>query len=193
MSVFSKLILARKILQEKKIKQTGENKFSKFFYYELKDFLPHINLIFSEIGLCGIVSFNNELATLTIYDIDDNSNVTFSSPMSSANLKGCHPVQNIGAVETYQRRYLYMTALEIVENDVLDNSEKEETPEKSLINNNKRESLIKAVEQSAQKGIDAMGDFWKSLSIEDQKLIGSSEKRRIYDMAKEADNATANG
>jgi hypothetical protein len=193
MSVFSKLILARKTLQEKKIKQTGENKFSKFFYYELKDFLPHVNLIFSEIGLCGIVSFNNELATLTIYDTDDNSNVTFSSPMSSANLKGCHPVQNIGAVETYQRRYLYMTALEIVENDVLDNSEKEETPEKSLINNKKRESLIKAVEQSAQKGIDAMGEFWKSLSIEDQKLIGSSEKRRIYDMAKEADNGTANG
>jgi hypothetical protein len=29
-------------------------------------------------------------------------------------------VQNIGAVETYQRRYLYVTALAIVEHDALD-------------------------------------------------------------------------
>lgn len=60
--------------------------------------------------------------------------------------------------------------------------------------NKKRESLIKAVEQSAQKGVDAMGEFWKSLLIEDQKLIGADEKRRIYDnIAKMADaNGTAN-
>jgi hypothetical protein len=40
--------------------------------------------------------------------------------MGSAQLKGCHEVQNIGAVETYQRRYLYTTALELLEHDVLD-------------------------------------------------------------------------
>jgi hypothetical protein len=40
--------------------------------------------------------------------------------MGSAALKGCHEVQNIGAVETYQRRYLWVTAMEIVEHDALD-------------------------------------------------------------------------
>ena len=40
--------------------------------------------------------------------------------MKDATLKGAHPIQNLGAVETYQRRYLYMTAFEIVEADVLD-------------------------------------------------------------------------
>jgi hypothetical protein len=40
--------------------------------------------------------------------------------MGTANLQGCHEVQNIGAVETYQRRYLYVTALSIVEHDALD-------------------------------------------------------------------------
>ena len=61
--------------------------------------------------------------------------------------------------------------------------------------NKKRESLIKSVEQSAQNGSQAMGEFWKSLSIEEQKLIGTGEKRRIYDsIAKMADaNGTANG
>jgi hypothetical protein len=40
--------------------------------------------------------------------------------MSEANLKGCHPVQNLGAVQTYLRRYLYMAALEIVEQEIFD-------------------------------------------------------------------------
>jgi hypothetical protein len=57
---------------------------------------------------------------MVVYDTDDGSSVTFTSPMGSAQLKGCHEVQNIGAVETYQRRYLYVTALAIVEHDALD-------------------------------------------------------------------------
>ena len=44
----------------------------------------------------------------------------FTSPMSSASLKGCHDVQNLGAVQTYLRRYLWTNAFEIVEHDALD-------------------------------------------------------------------------
>jgi hypothetical protein len=40
--------------------------------------------------------------------------------MSTACLKGCHEVQNLGAVETYIKRYLYQNCFEIVENDELD-------------------------------------------------------------------------
>jgi hypothetical protein len=40
--------------------------------------------------------------------------------MSSAALKGCHDVQNLGAVQTYLRRYLWVNAFEIVENDQLE-------------------------------------------------------------------------
>jgi hypothetical protein len=42
--------------------------------------------------------------------------------MADANLKGCHPIQNLGAVETYTRRYLWVSAMEIVEHDALDSS-----------------------------------------------------------------------
>jgi hypothetical protein len=45
--------------------------------------------------------------------------VEFTSPMADATLKGCHAVQNLGAAETYLRRYLYQNAFEIVESDVL--------------------------------------------------------------------------
>jgi hypothetical protein len=40
--------------------------------------------------------------------------------MREANLKGTHPIQNLGAVETYSRRYLYTIAFDIVESDTLD-------------------------------------------------------------------------
>jgi hypothetical protein len=46
--------------------------------------------------------------------------IIITSPMSSAALKGCHEVQNLGAVQTYLRRYLWVAALEIVEHDALD-------------------------------------------------------------------------
>jgi hypothetical protein len=48
--------------------------------------------------------------------------------MAEANLKGCHPIQNMGAVQTYSRRYLYVSALEIVEHDALDATTGSEAP-----------------------------------------------------------------
>lgn len=120
MSVYKKLQEARCEMQRMTLRKTGENKFAGYSYFELGDFLPAINDLFKEKGLCGIVSFGVELATLKVVDVDDGSSIEFTSPMGSAALKGCHEVQNIGAVETYQRRYLYVTALEIVEHDALD-------------------------------------------------------------------------
>lgn len=122
LNVYKKLQKARVILQERELKRTGKNEYSKYEYFELSDFIQEVNKIFDEVGLCGIVSYTNEFATLTIVDSDSENSkeIIFTSPMGDINLKGCHPVQNIGALETYQRRYLYMTALEIVACDVLE-------------------------------------------------------------------------
>jgi hypothetical protein len=60
------------------------------------------------------------MAYLQITDVEDGTSVMFTSPMSSAALKGCHDVQNLGAVQTYLRRYLWTNAFEIVEHDALD-------------------------------------------------------------------------
>jgi len=120
MTAHSKLMTARMRLQETPLKKTGHNKFAGYYYFELGDFLPEIQAIFAGLGLCGIVSYGTDIATLTITDMEDNTSLTITSPMSTAALKGCHEVQNLGAVQTYIRRYLWVTALEIVENDVLD-------------------------------------------------------------------------
>jgi hypothetical protein len=120
MKVYSKLSRARVALQGRSLNKSGNNKFAGYKYFELADFLPTVQAIFNDIGLCDVISFTEDVATMTIYDVEDGSSVVFTSPMGSANLKGCHMVQNIGAVETYQRRYLYTVAMAIVEHDALD-------------------------------------------------------------------------
>ena len=133
MSVYKKLMEARLQLQQKDLKKSGNNKFAGYKYFELGDFLPAIQDIFNGLNLCGVVSFGKEDACLTIVDIENPADrIVIASPMSSAALKGCHEVQNLGAVQTYLRRYLWVTAMEIVEHDALDSSEplKPETKKK---------------------------------------------------------------
>ena len=120
MSVYKKLQEARIQLQNTKLNKSGKNKFAGYEYFELGDFLPQIQNICQKIGLCGVLSFTADTAYLTIHDTDGEGFVTFTSPMSSAALKGCHDVQNLGAVQTYLRRYLWTNAFEIVEHDALD-------------------------------------------------------------------------
>ena len=121
MNVFEKLQAARVELQECEIKKSGNNKFSNYDYFELGDILPHINILMNKYKLCSSISYMADIATLTITNSEKpEEQIVFTSPMAQAQLKGCHDIQNLGAVQSYLRRYLYMTAFEIVEADVLD-------------------------------------------------------------------------
>lgn len=120
MSVYTKLNEARFKFHSMELKKSGHNKFSGYYYFELGDFLVPAMQVFRDVGLCAVVSFTADVASMTIIDTEDNSQIVITSPMGSAALKGCHDVQNVGAVETYQRRYLWVAALEIVEHDAID-------------------------------------------------------------------------
>jgi hypothetical protein len=122
MTIYQKLHKARIALQNTKLKKSGHNKFAGFKYFELGDILPHINNIFDDLGMTSVFSIRDNLATLTIVDTDlpEGPAVQFTSPIASAQVKGTTPVQSLGAVHTYLKRYLYLNALEIVENDMLD-------------------------------------------------------------------------
>ena len=128
MSVHKKLMAARVKLQSIQMKKSGLNKFAGYSYFELGDFIPHVQTIFNEIGLCGVVSFSTEYAQLCITDVEDGTVVVITSPMAEANLKGAHPIQNLGATLSYQRRYLWMAAMELVEGDAIDSAPPVEAP-----------------------------------------------------------------
>jgi hypothetical protein len=128
MSVHKKLMQARIKLQGMKLSMSGENKFAGYKYFKLEDFLPQVQQIFHDLGLCSVVTFDGSFAKLDIIDTDDGTMITMTSPMADAQLKGAHAIQNLGAVESYQRRYLWLAAMEIVEHDVLDATMSQDAP-----------------------------------------------------------------
>lgn len=121
MNIFEKLQKARIALQNTALKKSGHNKFANFKYFELGDLLPHINNIFDDLGLFSAFNIADGNATLTIVNTDNpEQHIAFASPIADASVKGTTPVQSLGAVHTYLKRYLYLNALEIIENDMLD-------------------------------------------------------------------------
>jgi hypothetical protein len=134
MNVYQKLNAARDKFHSQELKKSGYNKFAGYQYFELGDFVVPALAIFKEVGLTSIISFGKDSADMRIINTDKPEEmIVIESPMSEANLKGCHPVQNLGAVQTYTRRYLWVAALEIVEHDAIDSAPAKEK-EKVIIN-----------------------------------------------------------
>jgi hypothetical protein len=120
MTVYKKLTEARLKLLSADMKKSGKNKFAGYEYFELGDFIPHIHQIFSEVGLCGVFSFEGSNVTLTIHDTDGTGSISFVSPaVSASNPKG-QAIQDLGSTHTYLRRYLWLMAMEITEHDSVD-------------------------------------------------------------------------
>jgi hypothetical protein len=121
MNIYKKLQRCRVDLQNSNLKKSGNNKFAGYQYFELGDFLPKINELMLENNLTSSICFMQDIAILKIIDCDKpEDTIEFSSPVANAQLKGCHDIQNLGAVQTYLRRYLWTNAMEIVEHDPLD-------------------------------------------------------------------------
>jgi len=118
--VYQKLQTARVKLQGVKLEKSGHNKFAGYRYFELADFLPTVNSIFFELGLAHTLEFSDTMATMYVIDTENGGHAKFTCPMANAELKGCHPVQNLGASITYITRYLLVMALAICEHDALD-------------------------------------------------------------------------
>lgn len=168
MSVYLKLQKVRNELSKSELKKTGENKHSKFKYFELGDFLPKISELCDKHGICTIIKFGEKVATLKVVDVEKvESNVTFTTPIAHAKLPGSpQPVQNLGATQTYMRRYLYMNAFEISEFDAVDSSDNEtkKTESKQEIKVELASSKVKALYTIATKSgydTDAIHDIIK--------------------------------
>ena len=120
-NIYSKLMKVRTEFHKLELKKTGHNKFANFKYYELADFLIPATKVLSDNGLCPMISFNNEMATMTVVNCDNSEEtITFTSPMRELQLKGTNDIQNLGGIQTYLTRYLYIQLLNIVEADVFD-------------------------------------------------------------------------
>jgi hypothetical protein len=181
MSVYTKLMQARMRLHSQKIGKSGYNSFAKYAYMELSDFLIPTQTIFADIGLCGIVSFTADIASLTIIDTEDGSQHVITSPMGSAALKGCHEVQNVGAVETYQRRYLWVAAMEIVEHDALDSSEPVNPADTSKNKPKVRSGVMEAVLKDTPEPSAEDKLYFAELAAELESLFAAQGQKPAFE------------
>ena len=120
-TLFEKIQCVRVGLQKTEVKKSGKmNGRESKPYLELADFTPQLNELMLAERFTAIVNFTATEATLTAYDFDSEQTFTITSPMREVKVTGCNDMQNLGAVETYQRRYLYMAMFDIAESDILD-------------------------------------------------------------------------
>ena len=197
MNLMQKLAKARVMLQKRNLKKSGQNKFAGFRYFELADFLPSVNEIFDELGLyaefyiepedksidqeSGEITIYSERAHLNIYDADfpNGKPREFVSSVADAGTKGASPIQQLGSVHTYMRRYLYMEALEIVESDALDavvGSEKVVPAESST----KQKSAPKQAKTAPKKKVEIQ--LASPIQIERMKELFSGHEDRLQGM-----------
>ena len=138
MNIYEKIQNVKEKLLKTEIKKSGENKFSNFKYFELADIIPHIVKYCNEVKLYTQISFNTDLAVLRIINTEKPDEIIeYTSPMKDIEIKGANSIQALGGVETYQRRYLYLTAFDIIEADLFDSiagsdKNEEDTSEKPI-------------------------------------------------------------
>jgi hypothetical protein len=123
MGVYKKLADARRMMRSRTLKSQDITSLLDITTLNLVTSCIQHYEIFDELGLIGIgMSFTKEQAELRIVDTEIGGEIVITCPFGSAALKGCHEVQNMGACQTYNRRYLYTLALEILEHDALDST-----------------------------------------------------------------------
>lgn len=136
-NVHQKLLEARILFMEEDVKKSGKNMKMSYKYFELQDIVPVALPIFMSVGLLPVTTFENDVATMTIVNVEDPADyIVFTSPMReiepiiSTKTGGevTNAIQRLGSVETYQRRYLYMIALDIVESDSIEPQTGDNTP-----------------------------------------------------------------
>lgn len=159
MNVHQKLAKARTMFQNKNVKKTGKNPYAKFSYFELTDILPVANEICEELGLLSVYNFSSDFATLSIYNVDEPEQVIlFNVDTNIEDIearmgqdkqsRGMQPVQRLGSVITYTKRYLYMAFLEISEHDLIDGMKQEQPETQPKKEKDFRDKLVEFVKEN---------------------------------------------
>lgn len=179
-TVYEKLQTVRFELQQEDIKKTGYNPYSGYKYFELEDILPPITKLSAKHKICSIFLLLDTHAELTVYDAEKPEDyIRFSIKTSEANMKGVLEVQKKGAETTYMRRYMYMTAFEIAENDTVDQGSK-----KPASKPQKKPS--KPVDAELNKVLDEI------ISVMGEKIASGIDKEALYQIVADNNNGNKN-
>lgn len=201
MNVYGKLIEARKRFLDAGVKKKGVNRYAEFKYFRLDEIIPTKQEIFREVGLADIITFGNEVATLTIYNVDNpDESIDFMSQLAPDESMIKNPIQKVGAIQTYVRRYLYLLALDIIESDGIEETtdkpvEVEEKSAKTKVKKSNRPATPAEREDTKQELINQDGEATKTQRtaisnglkklraryMDENKVVFSEELEAKYD------------
>lgn len=182
MNIYEKLQSMRVELQKKKIHKSGRNKFAGYDYFELSDILPHINQLQEKHKTCSFITFDREIAKLTILNSEKvDEKIEFTIPMATLSLKGANEVQNLGGCQTYSRRYLYLNAFEIVEHDYFDAIQGKETESETALKAKKQvlNNLVSKYASVSGKTLKEITEYLISRVGKNLKSINESEATEL--------------
>lgn len=193
MNIFEKVQRAKDNILKANLKKSGKNKFAGYTYYELSDLLPTIIQVCNDLKLFTKVTFTDEYAILQIINIEKpEETLEYTSPMKELSLKGANAIQALGGTQTYQRRYLYMSAFDIIENDMFDASppiKEEEKPkakpktENALATKETLTAMNNLINQYATKvGKDAKTlkqSFLGKINLTDENLMTEAQAKNL--------------
>ena len=122
LTIFQKLNKVRLEFMNKPIEKSGKNKFAGFNYYELKDIIPTAMKLLDKYNLCFVISFNEDDAKAILIDSETDKTIGFKTYVEKLDVraKGMNSAQARGAVETYARRRLWSSLLELTDGEVVD-------------------------------------------------------------------------
>ena len=159
-NIYKKLARAKVEFGEANIKKTGKNMYAEFTYFQLSDIIPVANRILDKYGLLFFTTFTKEEAKAILVNADaPDQYIGYTSPMrelnviSNAGKQKMNALQGLGAEETYQRRYLYMMMLDVVEDDTFD-----ATSGKPVIPSGKKDSAPPATPEQRKEAVKTLTD-----------------------------------
>ena len=166
MNTYQKLNDLRAEILKAPLKKSGRNEFQKFDYFELKDFIPTVLKKCEEIGLIGLDKVVDGTAVLTIKNAEDPTDevIEFTVPWVMSSTSNT-PIQNLGATITYIRRYLWMMALEMVENDIVDAQDQKVQPKAAKASKEQIEAIqelyspAQIASMLSKRGYKTISDF----------------------------------
>jgi hypothetical protein len=126
MNLYEKMNTIRVELQNSGMTKSGVNKYQNFNYYTLDDIQPKLNKLLQQHKVFEVISYGREVEENFIGDKQievtyinaekPEETVTFAFPVIQQTPK----MQDVGAVNTYAKRYAYLNVWGIAEPEVID-------------------------------------------------------------------------
>lgn len=166
-----------KISNEIRVKKDGENTYSNYSYFTPDGILNILNPL---LDLHGVFSHftlerkeNSYIGKLELSDVNSDDKVCYEMESPEITIKATNPVQSLGGLQTYLKRYLLMNAFNIADNKDDYDSDNMKDKKNDVLNKKEADKIIKvtfdAKKLSECKTEQELTNYFNSLIEKDKK------------------------